>query len=150
MTRPIPDPIAVRRQNDLFDLYSQWPSDDPDDDPEFVAAAREVVGLPPLDPDDDARRSYLDDIPDDEIARAYSADAHELLQYWTVGKGLKRWRARTHPFETLVRLLRKHPGITDAEGLAATYYHIVFGFWPGSHKGKTDKPAAKKTTRKRT
>lgn len=47
--RAHPDPEAVRRQNELFDLYANWPGDDdPDDDPEFVAAAREIMGLPPL------------------------------------------------------------------------------------------------------
>jgi len=48
--RVAPDPVVVRRQNELFDLYSQWPGDDPEDDPAFVAAAREIMGLPPLEP----------------------------------------------------------------------------------------------------
>ncbi len=51
MTEPraYPDPDAVRRQNELFDLYNNWPGDgDPDDDPDFVDAAREIMGLPPL------------------------------------------------------------------------------------------------------
>lgn len=47
--RVIPDPDAVLRQNKLFDLYSSWPADDPEDDPKFVAAAQEIMGLPPLE-----------------------------------------------------------------------------------------------------
>jgi len=47
--RPMPDQDVVRRQNELFDLYNDWPgTGDPDDDPEFVAAAREIMSLPPL------------------------------------------------------------------------------------------------------
>jgi hypothetical protein len=46
---PVPDPDSVRRQNELFDLYTAWPGDeDPDDDPAFVAQARRIMGLPPL------------------------------------------------------------------------------------------------------
>ena len=46
--RVVPDPDVVRRQNELFDLYSSWPVADPEDDPEFVAAAQKIMGLPPL------------------------------------------------------------------------------------------------------
>lgn len=47
-----PHDVVVKRHNDLFDLYTSWtidhPGEDPDDDLEFVAAARKVMGLPPL------------------------------------------------------------------------------------------------------
>lgn len=47
--RVAPDPDMVRRQNEVFDLYGSWPGEgDPDDDPEFVAQAREIMGEPPL------------------------------------------------------------------------------------------------------
>lgn len=46
--RPVPDLDAIRRRNEMYDLYSNWPTEDPDDDPEFVARAREIMGLPPL------------------------------------------------------------------------------------------------------
>jgi hypothetical protein len=47
--RPLPDLALVRRQNRLADLYNNWPGDgDPDDDPDFVAQARQIMGLPPL------------------------------------------------------------------------------------------------------
>jgi hypothetical protein len=50
--RAVLDPVVVRRQNELFDLYNNWPGDvGPDDDPEFVAAARDIMGLPPLEDD---------------------------------------------------------------------------------------------------
>lgn len=47
-----PDPIVVQRQNDLFDLWHDFadahaddPDYDPDDDPEFHAEARQIMGL---------------------------------------------------------------------------------------------------------
>ncbi len=43
-----PDPDMVRRQNEVYDLYGNWPTEDPDDDPEYVARVREIMGLPPL------------------------------------------------------------------------------------------------------
>lgn len=46
--RVAPDPDVVRRQNEVFDLYNNWPTAEPDDDPEFVARAREIMGEPPL------------------------------------------------------------------------------------------------------
>lgn len=48
--RVVSDPLAVQRQNDLFDLYNQWDGEgDPDDDLAFVAAARNIMGLPQLE-----------------------------------------------------------------------------------------------------
>lgn len=76
-----------------------------------------------------------DDDPDDEMLRAMAADGDEFQAYWTRGKGLARWSTKPHPWRTLRRLLRKHPGIRDAEGLASHYFHVVFGIWPGERKG---------------
>ncbi|HEY9522555.1 MAG TPA: hypothetical protein VIR33_04900 [Thermopolyspora sp.] len=49
-------PEMVRRQNALYDLYGSFlaqhpdePDYDPDDDLEFVAKAREIMGLPPME-----------------------------------------------------------------------------------------------------
>lgn len=40
----------MRRTRELQDLYNSWPGEgDPDDDPEFVARAREIMGEPPLE-----------------------------------------------------------------------------------------------------
>jgi hypothetical protein len=50
-----PDPTVVQRQNQLSDLYTRFavqyqdePDYDPDDDPDFVRQARQIMGLPPL------------------------------------------------------------------------------------------------------
>lgn len=53
MTTPTvePHPDVARRSRALADLYNTWPSEgDPDDDPAFVRRAREIMGLPPLEP----------------------------------------------------------------------------------------------------
>lgn len=54
--RVAPDPLVVKRQNDLSDLWCAFVAEhsdesdyDPDDDPDFVAQARHIMGLPPLD-----------------------------------------------------------------------------------------------------
>lgn len=51
-TRVQPDPLVVQRQNDLFDLWHRFadqhvddPEYDPDDDPEFHAEARRIMGM---------------------------------------------------------------------------------------------------------
>jgi hypothetical protein len=157
-TRALIDPTVARRRNELLDLYHDWAGDgDPDDDPEFVDAAREIMGLPPLDEDDEdfdeppidpevqaaviARLGVdldAEDEDDEELTRVLAAaiDGDEFQKYWTRGKGLGRWAAGLHPWTTLVRLLKKHKGIRDPKGLASHYFHVVFGFWPGHRKGE--------------
>jgi len=47
-------PADVEEQSRQLGLLAQWwdeahgPDEDPDDDPEYVAAARHIMGLPPL------------------------------------------------------------------------------------------------------
>lgn len=55
LIRSVPDPAVVRRQNALVDLWNTFSINhsgqadyDPDNDPEFVAQARHIMGLPPL------------------------------------------------------------------------------------------------------
>jgi hypothetical protein len=97
--------------------------------------------------EDDGDLTDDDDEEDDELGRAEDAelddeilrmavDGDEFQAYWTRGKGLKRWATKLHPWQTLHRLLLKHPGIRDAEGLASHYFHVVFGIWPGERKGQ--------------
>jgi len=86
------------------------------------------------DPADPTGAEVDDEELDDEALRA-AIDGDELQAYWTRGKGLKRWSLNPHPWTRLRNLLRKHPGVHDAEGLASHYFHVVFGFWPGHRKG---------------
>jgi HK97 family phage prohead protease len=53
-----------------------------------------------------------------------------LKKYWTESaEGRAKWVDSPHPFQTLVGHLRQY--VADPEGLAAEYYHAVFGRWPG-------------------
>ncbi|WP_063023858.1 hypothetical protein [Nocardia niwae] len=61
----------------------------------------------------------------------------ELNDYWTVGEGRAKWANSEHPFRTLQTLLLQHMSLREASGLAARYYKIVFGRWPGGGKRKS-------------
>lgn len=63
----------------------------------------------------------------------------EINDYWTVGKGKALWAGSPTPFRTLLALLMKYiKNERIAKGLAAEYYHRVFGHWPGHHDSKGD------------
>ena len=61
----------------------------------------------------------------------------QLNTYWcrTAGPGRAKWAGSPTPYRTLLALLRKYMSNDKAEGLAAEYYHVVFGKWPGKHGG---------------
>lgn len=61
--------------------------------------------------------------------------SRELNQYWTAGEGRAKWANSPTPYRTLLALLKKYMSSAKAHGLAAEYYHIVFGKWPGKHGG---------------
>jgi hypothetical protein len=145
VTRAIPDPTVVRRQNELFDHYADWsadhPGEDPDDDPEFVAIAREIMDLPPLDEDEDeddepeldqAARSAVLAVDFDDIAELERALGNQFKQYWLYGKGRAKWNTWTE----LYRRLIKHVGRLRAKRIASQWFHSRFGFWPGDDKNR--------------
>lgn len=80
----------------------------------------------------------LNPADDDTLLRAMAHDGHEFQDYWTKGKGLKRWVKAKHPWRKLRDLLAKHTanGVTDPDGLASKYFHVVHGFWPGEREGR--------------
>lgn len=59
--------------------------------------------------------------------------SRELNAYWTTGKGRALWADSPTPYRTLLALLEAHMSSAKAHGLAAEYYHLVFGTWPGAH-----------------
>jgi hypothetical protein len=59
----------------------------------------------------------------------HGGNGEQLKRYWTKGEGLAKWAESPTPFRTLVSHLVKY--VKDPEGLAAEYYHAVFGVWPG-------------------
>lgn len=58
-----------------------------------------------------------------------------LNAYWTSKEGRAKWADSPTPYRTLLALLLKYMSSAKAHGLAAEYYHIVFGKWPGKHDG---------------
>lgn len=77
----------------------------------------------------------------EEVSAAAGADVtpsndDQLREYWTKGEGLAKWANSPHPWTTLVRRLTKHVGRERAERIASQWFHLVFGLWPGEHKGK--------------
>lgn len=59
-----------------------------------------------------------------------------INRYWTAGPGLAKWRDSPTLYRTLLALLMKYiQNENVAKGLAAEYYHRVFGKWPGKHRG---------------
>lgn len=54
----------------------------------------------------------------------------KLNAYWLTGAG-SGWKASPTPYRTLLKQLMKHMPKRVAEGLAAEYFHIAFGRWPG-------------------
>jgi hypothetical protein len=74
--------------------------------------------------------------------RAAGVGDNELKRYWTVGKGLTRWRFSPHPWTRLKNLLAKHVGVARAKRMASEWFHLVFGYWPGSdlHRVGSGKP----------
>lgn len=62
--------------------------------------------------------------------KGHPGNAATLRHYWTKSpEGLAKWADSPTPFRTLVSHLVKY--VKDPEGLAAEYYHDVFGYWPG-------------------
>ena len=70
-------------------------------------------------------------------------NAAKLQHYWTKDpEGLAKWADTPTPFRALVAELAKY--VANPEGLAATYYHIVFREWPGDHGKPKSKSKGKR------
>jgi hypothetical protein len=70
--------------------------------------------------------------------KGHPGNAATLRHYWTkTPEGLAKWAESPKPFTTLVSHLKKY--VEDPEGLAAEYYHDVFGRWPGPKFSKGGK-----------
>jgi hypothetical protein len=65
------------------------------------------------------------------------ADRDKLKNYWTKDpEGLARWATKPHPWTALYRELVKHVGKERAQRIASSFFHAVFGIWPGERGGK--------------
>lgn len=59
----------------------------------------------------------------------------KLNAYWVSGEGRAKWADSPTPYRTLLALLLKFMSSDKAHGLAAEYYRLVFGRWPGKGHG---------------
>lgn len=68
---------------------------------------------------------------DEDVARAAGHDTHpggeQLKHYWVYGEGAAKWSTYTELHEHLL----KH-GVPHADAVAAAWFHLRFGIWPGS------------------
>jgi hypothetical protein len=62
-------------------------------------------------------------------------DRDGLKRYW-LGRGLKRWAVKKHPWTALYRQIRKHVTAERAQRIASQWFKDHFGYWPGSRGGK--------------
>lgn len=86
----------------------------------------------------DAAGIDWDDDDDDEVTEARGAQRGNdtLKNYWIHGKGLARWRGAPHPWTALYEHLRRHVPDEQAKQFASSWFHEVFGIWPGERKGE--------------
>lgn len=67
--------------------------------------------------------------------RAAGMDTHpageELKHYWVYGEGRAKWSTYTELHEHLL----KH-AVPHADAVAASWFHLRYGYWPGSDKNR--------------
>lgn len=70
-------------------------------------------------------------------AAKQQVDRDQLKRYWTESaEGRAKWVDHAHPFTALYRHLKRHLPDEMAKRVAAEWFHLVKGFWPGSQRGK--------------
>lgn len=74
--------------------------------------------------------------PDIGDERAADMSGDQLKHYWTKGPGLLKWKTKKHPWTALKNHLVKYVGAERAKRIASQWFKEVFGYWPGSRKGK--------------
>jgi hypothetical protein len=62
-----------------------------------------------------------------------------LTKYWTAGEGRLKWFGHPHPYTALTRAL-KQAGVPrrQVNGLAAQYFFMAYGMWPGQRPRNKD------------
>lgn len=58
-----------------------------------------------------------------------------LKWYWVAGPGLAKWATSPHPWTTLKRHLRGKVPAPWLNDTVSSWFHFVFGIWPGERKG---------------
>jgi hypothetical protein len=112
--------------------------------------SRQQYGLPPADPSTAtpppaapvAAPAEPVSTPSERpgsVAAAFGVDTHpggeELKHYWLAGPGAAKWATWTELYDHL----KSGKGLTDeqAKRIAAAWFHIRYGYWPGDHRNLT-------------
>lgn len=86
-----------------------------------------------------AGREFLDElrVAGKKVTPGDEAGTARLHKYWVAGPGLAKWRGDPHPWTALYHHLREYIHPDDfAKRTAATWFHEVFGIWPGTKHAK--------------
>ncbi len=99
-----------------------------------IAFGGENVDIP-LIGDDGAPGEAYDD--GDLVEAAADPDDNKLRNYWVFGKGRLKWKTWTQ----LYKHIRKHVDPERAKRIAAAWFKLRYGYWPGDRRNR-DKVAA--------
>lgn len=87
---------------------------------------------PEQDPNAGGAYDNLPDGGEPVAATAGVADENSLKQYWLVGEGAARWKTWTD----LYKHLRHHLDPARAKRIAASWFHLRYGYWPGDKRNR--------------
>ncbi len=78
-------------------------------------------------------------IPGSAIAAADAPnrDENKLRNYWVFGEGRKKWKTFTELHDHIIKFV----GPERAKRIAASWFHLRYGYWPGDKRNR-DKVAA--------
>lgn len=118
----------------------------------LLGVTRPGVGtLPPIGRLDDVRNMFAPlpvaasanevriaaSIPGGSVAAADDKGDNRLRNYWVYGEGRTKWKTWTELYEHL----KRHVSAERAKRIAAEWFHLRYGYWPGDKKNR-DKVAA--------
>ncbi len=104
-----------------------------------IAFGGQALDIPLIEDDFDGAED-----PDEALALAEAdGDRNALKRYW-LGKGLRRWATKKHPWSTLYRLLKRHLSAERAKRVTSRWFHDHFGYYSGSqqHRARESAPLA--------
>ncbi|HEX6682964.1 MAG TPA: phage protease [Candidatus Limnocylindrales bacterium] len=102
-----------------------------------IALAGQHVDIPLIDVPEPAEE-FDPDTDDAEFVAAAEGDENSLREFFTRNpRGLARWKNKRHPWTALFRILTKHVGAERARRIATSWFHRVFGYYPGDKRHRS-------------
>jgi 2'-5' RNA ligase len=74
----------------------------------------------------------VDDDDDPELVAAAAGNEDNLRNYWVYGKGRAKWRR----WSELYRRIKKFVGAERAKRIAAAWFKLRYGYWPGDRRNR--------------